>query len=48
VRRGALGSEVDAIGSLELDLKLGCAVVSMCKAPGSDAPDLQRRGRSPC
>ena len=48
VCRGALGGEVDAIGSLELDLELGCAAVSIRKALVDDAPHLQQRGRSPC
>lgn len=48
VRRRALSGEVDAVGSLELDLELGCAVVSMRNAPPGILPDLRQRGRSPC
>jgi hypothetical protein len=32
MRRGALGGEVDTVGSLELDFELGCAIISMRNA----------------
>jgi hypothetical protein len=48
VRRGALGGEVDAIGSLELDLKSGYGGVSGSALSSMGSSDQRRCGRSPC
>lgn len=44
----ALGGEVDAVGSLELDLKGSCGSVSRSAQSSMNIPDLRQCGRSPC
>ena len=49
VSGGTLGSEVDTVGGLQLDLKGGCvAMISGLPGDSIDAPNLRQCGRSPC